>query len=163
MSTLQRGNEAEARVLLALVERDIPVLIPFGEGQPYDLVIDLECGFLRVQCKCSRFYRGCVLFNSCSTDHGLGRRDYRGLADLFGVYFPPAGEVFLVPVDEAATRATSLRLMPTRNCQQVGVRMADDYAVERWTREALAEFAARCSAQTLRSQTNSPFATARRP
>jgi|SRR5215207_2484805 len=159
MSTLRRGIEAEARVLAALVERDLLVLLPFGDGHPYDLLVDLDRDFLRVQCKCSRLYEGCVVFNSRSTDHGLGPRDYRGIADLFGVYFPPTGDVFLVPVDDAPTRAGRLRLTAVRNNQKARVRMAADYAIERWTFDDLAALAA----QPVRSRTRLPPAVASRP
>jgi hypothetical protein len=163
MSTLQRGNEAEARVLTALVERDLAVLIPFGEGLPYDLLVDLGRRYLRVQCKCSRLYEGCVQFNSCSTDHGLGRRDYRGRADVFGVYFPPTRDVFIVPVAEAATRSTRLRLEATLNNQKARVHMASEYAIERWTLEALEALAPDDAHARPRSQTSAPSTTARRP
>jgi PD-(D/E)XK endonuclease len=46
------GNKGEAIVLGALVDRDFDVLIPFGGGQPYDLVVHLtDRVFLRVKCK----------------------------------------------------------------------------------------------------------------
>jgi len=48
-------------VLAALVRRGFHVLIPFGEGQPYDLVIDLEPAFMRVQCKTGWPVGGCEL------------------------------------------------------------------------------------------------------
>jgi len=37
VSTLVRGNAAEAAVLHALIEAGIPVLVPFGDGLPFDL------------------------------------------------------------------------------------------------------------------------------
>ena len=52
MSTATRGNEAEAAILTALVRRGLDVLVPFGEGQPYDLVVRVaDRAFLRIQCK----------------------------------------------------------------------------------------------------------------
>ena len=143
MGTIQRGNQAEAHVLASLVARDMLVLIPFGEGHPYDLVLDLNRHFIRIQCKCAHLYKGCVTFKSCSTDHGTGPRDYHGRADVFGVHFPPTGDVYFVPVAEAATRATALRLGPARNNQRLRVRMAADYAVERWTPARFAALAGR--------------------
>ncbi|HEX6229918.1 MAG TPA: group I intron-associated PD-(D/E)XK endonuclease, partial [Solirubrobacterales bacterium] len=68
-----RGNKGEAMVLAALVYRDFEVLVPFGEGQPYDLVVHLTAArFLRVQCKTAWPYGGCMIFNCRSTDHGRG-------------------------------------------------------------------------------------------
>ncbi|MGN6587818.1 MAG: group I intron-associated PD-(D/E)XK endonuclease [Solirubrobacterales bacterium] len=84
MKTATRGNEAEAVILASLVERGFEVLVPFGGGQPYDLVVDLG-GFdlLKVQCKTGWHHKGCISFNARSTDHGQGRRPYIGLAHRF--------------------------------------------------------------------------------
>src|SRR4051794_30130727 len=159
MITRQRGNQAEAAVLAGLVDLDLIVSVPFGDGQPYDLLVDVGTAILRVQCKCSREDGGCVVFKSCSTDHGLGPRDYRGLADVFGVYFPPTRAVFIVPVQDVPRRVTALRLAPARNNQRAGVRMAADFAIERWSAEALAAVVG----QPVRSGTSSPSATVSRP
>jgi hypothetical protein len=96
-----------------------------------------RAGFMRIQCKTGWERDGCVLFNSCSTDHGSGRRDYRGRADLFAVYFAARDEVYVVPVDAAATRTTRLRLRPAANAQSRYVRLAEDYRLHRWLSELL--------------------------
>lgn len=131
-------------MLGALVERDLAVLIPFGEGHPYDLVVQTRgVLFLRVQCKTARVLNGCLRFNSRSTDHGRGPGSYEGLADLFGVYCPRPAGVYLVPVNQVPRFEAFLRLEPTRNNQRRGVRHAADFAIDRWTVEALSELAER--------------------
>lgn len=108
-------------VLAALVSGGFQVLVPFGEGHPYDLVVDLDgTSFLRVQCKTSRPQRGCLVFNPHTTDHGRGRQSYFGRADVFGVYFPPAESVYLVPIDAVTRFSGRLRLEPARNNQRKG-------------------------------------------
>ena len=124
-------------VLNALVRRGLDVSVPFGSGQPYDLVVDLGGAFLRVQCKRAWPVGGCLVFNCRSTDHGRGPQSYRGLADIFGIYFPPARSVFLVPIDGVAEFEGRLRLEEPRNNQRRGVRFAADYAIDRWSREDL--------------------------
>ena len=95
MLTSIKGNVAEAKVLTAFAERGYHVLVPFGDGQPYDLVVHLasEGVMLRVQCKNARHVGQCVIFNSRSTDLGRGPQPYTGAADIFGVYFPPTDAV----------------------------------------------------------------------
>jgi hypothetical protein len=135
-----RGNEGEAAVLSALIRQKFDVLIPFGEGQPYDLVIDVSGElFLRVQCKTAWPVGGCLAFNPHTTDHGRGPRSYVGRADIFGVYFPPRRSVYLVPIAAVGISEGRLRLEPTRNKQRRRVRLAVDYEVERWTVDALCE------------------------
>ena len=138
MTTALKGNTTEARVLGALVERDFAVLIPFGEGHPYDLVIHVRGDrFVRIQCKTARVNDRCMLFNSRSTDHGHGAGTYLGLADAFGVYCPQLERIYLVPVEDVPTSVVYLRLAATRNNQRRGIRFAADYELDRWTEDAL--------------------------
>ncbi len=138
MSSARRGNEAEALVLGALVKQGYDVAVPFGEGQPYDLIVDLgDRDFLRVQCKRAWPLQGCVVFNARSTDHGRGPRPYIGLADIFGVYFPPTEAVYLVPIEAVASFEGRLRLEPTRNHQKRLIRFASEFEIDRWGPESL--------------------------
>jgi hypothetical protein len=84
-------------------------------------------------------------FNARGTDHGRGRRSYRGLADIFGVYFPPMSTVYLLPVDVVTASKGWLRLGPTRNNQKKRVKFAADYEIDRWTLGGLREVAAKAS------------------
>jgi hypothetical protein len=112
--------------------------VPFGEGRPYDLIVDLgNRDFLRVQCKRAWPLQGCVVFNARSTDHGRGPQSYIGLADIFGVYFPPTDAVYLVPIEAVASFEGRLRLEPTRNNQKRLIRFATEFEIEAWTRETL--------------------------
>lgn len=61
--------------------------------------------------------------------HGWGRRDYRGQVDYFAVYCPETDKVYLVPVEDVGTNEGSLRVEPTLNEQQKGVRWAVDYEI----------------------------------
>jgi hypothetical protein len=135
--TLSVGNAAEAAVLAAFVERGYAVFIPFGDGHPYDLAVDLAPGLLRIQCKAARTEPRILKFNSCSTDHGRGRLPYAGRADVFGVYSAVTGRVYLVPVAGSPEFAISLRLEPTRNRQHARIRYAADYEIDRWSPELL--------------------------
>ena len=87
-----------------------------------------------MQVKCGRLREDCVAFNSCGTDHGRGRLNYEGRADVFGVHSPQLDRVFIVPVAGLRELSGRLRLAPTRNNQQRGVKYASDYAVEDWAR-----------------------------
>jgi hypothetical protein len=138
VTTAVKGNATEAAVLRAFVERDFAVLIPFGEGHRYDLVVHAQANsFVRVQCKTAGVQNGCVVFNSRSTDHGGGQGTYLGLADLFGVYCPSTGSVYLVPVKDVPTSVVYLRLKRARNNQQRRIRFAADYDIDRLTVDAL--------------------------
>lgn len=134
------GNPCEAAVLAAFVAGGFDVLLPFGEGHPYDLVVAIDATYLRVQCKTAWATSGGLVFNAYATDHGRGQRSYVGDADVFGVYFPPSRAIYLVPVGLVETECR-LRLEPARNNQTRRVRFAYDYEFERWTPAALVALA----------------------
>jgi PD-(D/E)XK endonuclease len=143
MTNRTRGNAAEAAILSALVQRGFDVLVPFGGGHPFDLAVHTAANaFLRVQCKTAWPRGGCLTFNCRTTDHGRGRLSYVGLADIFGVYFPPNHSVYLVPISAVANTEGRLRLEPARNNQRCGIRLAADYDIDRWTIQRLCEQAA---------------------
>ena len=129
------GNATEAIIIARLVQAGKMVLLPFGENQRYDLVIDEGDRFVRVQCKTGRLRDGAIRFATCSfTYHHPNNQGtkpymhpYGGQADLFGVYCPENDRVYLVPVDAVGVRSGSLRLDPTENNQRKRVRWARDY------------------------------------
>lgn len=136
MNTIAQGNAAEAAVLHAMTLADIPVLIPFGGGLPFDLavIVGEDARIVRVQVKCGRVRGACVRFNTCSTDHGKGRLPYREKADVIAVHVRDLGKVFILPVEDCPSYAGSLRLDPALNNQRLGVRFAEDYTLEAWLR-----------------------------
>lgn len=133
MSTIIRGNHAEAAVLHALTKAGIPVLVPLGDGLHFDLAgVTGDGAILRIQVKSGRVRKGCVEFNSCSTDHGHGRQHYRGRADAIAVHVSSLDRIYMVPVDDCPDYRGYLRLHTPRNHQRRGVRMAEDYTFENW-------------------------------
>lgn len=123
------GERSEGMVLAALLRAGKVVLQPFGDNQRYDLVIDEVGTFIRVQCKTGRLKNGVIFFDTCSSQahRGKGKQDYRGQADVFGVYSPDRDDVYLVPVEMVGRTSGTLRLEPSRNGQAKGVRMAADF------------------------------------
>jgi len=127
-------------ILAALVAEGYDVAVPWGGGQPYDLLVDLGGPeVLKVQCKTGWRIKGCIAFHTRSTDHGQGRQSFVGQAHIFTVYFPPLGSVYLVPLDAVAEVQGLLRLEPTRNNQRKRVRFAADFEIARWSPERLLE------------------------
>ena len=126
------GERSEAMVLAALLKEGFPVLIPFGDNQRYDLVVETAQGFIRVQVKTGGYRRGAVCFWSCSSEahRGRSRRGYRGEAEVFGVYCPYLNRVYFVPVAAAPQRQVVLRVEPSGNRQAKNVRRAQEY--ESW-------------------------------
>jgi hypothetical protein len=130
--TVDVGLRTEATVTSELLRRGIRVLLPCGFNHRYDLVLDLDGEFVRVQCKTGRLRNGAVHFNSesvRSNSKGPLRRAYDGEAEIFLVHCPDTAEIYAVPVTDAPKRGVTLRVDPTANCQSKGVRWASDYAL----------------------------------
>jgi len=125
----ERGARSESAVAAALVRSGAKVFLPaFGADGRVDLVYERGGQMFRVQCKTARRSGGSLLFRTCSNP-GNAPIAYYGEIDEFGVYSPDTGVVYIVPVDQAPTRACALRLEPARNGQHAGVRWADTYAL----------------------------------
>jgi hypothetical protein len=122
------GARAELEVASALIRSGRRVYLPLlqTDGR-IDLIFDDPVnGLRRTQCKTSRVVGGVLTFAVCSHTRSV-RRDYRGQVDVFGAYSPELQQVFVVPVEDVATRLCSLRLEATRNNQTKGIRWADEY------------------------------------
>ena len=77
--------------------------------------------------------RGAIVFNTLAgqkrVDGKWKRADYAGKADWFAVYSPDTGKVYLISVAEASKGQMTLRLYPTENGQEWGVKWAKDYEI----------------------------------
>lgn len=121
------GERSEAVILAKLLLCGEVVLQPFGDNQRYDLVIDRSGEFIRIQCKTGRLKDGVISFWSCSNSGGYSKRDYLGEIEAFAVYCPENSQVYLVPVMDAASRNTRLRVENPRNGINSTIRWANDF------------------------------------
>lgn len=129
-STTGKGNSTEAMVLAALVRSGKTVLLPFGDGCRYDMVIDDAGKLYKVQCKSGKLKKGTITFAACNVQRDTQkRRSYVGEIDFFGVYCPQNNGVYLVPVDISCTNSASLRVEPTKNGQAQRIRWAKDFEI----------------------------------
>ncbi len=128
----EKGAVAEAAILSMAVQLKVVVLRPVIEGRRYDLAFDLEPELLRVQCKLARRRSGVLhvrLHTNRCTPGGYVRTSYTAAeVDVIAVYSHELRQAFLIPIAEAADRnAIHLRLDPTRNNQEQGIKWARDY------------------------------------
>ena len=131
------GEHSEIVIIAKLLEVGYGVLTPFGDNRRYDLVLeDADGQFWRIQCKTGwvekegayiEFKTASSYYHTKAGRTGHGRRDYRGQIDYFAVYCPEKRKVYLIPVEHVGTTHASLRLLPTANKQEKGVRWAKDY------------------------------------
>lgn len=58
MNSKRKGEISEAVVISELLKRNLTVSVPFGENARYDLVVDDDGDFERVQCKTGSLKNG---------------------------------------------------------------------------------------------------------
>jgi len=128
MNSKAKGEISEGAVLGRLLKLGKVVLIPFGNNQRYDLLIDEQDGtFTRVQVKTGQLFNGCVKFRSCSTNGFTGtHKNYKGQVDVFIVYCPALEKFYKVPVELAGDVEVRLRTDPPKGYRE-SIRWAKDY------------------------------------
>jgi len=131
MNSKQVGEKSEAKVLSKFLDLGWIVLIPFGDNQRYDLVIDRGDNFERVQVKTGKLKNGVITFPTASSyaHRGGKRRNYLGECDLFACYCPDNNKVYLLNVNDCPTNSLTLRLIPTKNGQSQNIVFAKDFEI----------------------------------
>lgn len=131
VNTSDTGTRTEAVILSALALQGYRVLVPFGGGHPYDLAVETDGEFLRIECKTGHLVKGCIVFNSCTYGRDKTPTSYRDRADYFAVWCPRLDKVYLVPVEDAGEVEGRLRVESTLNGQSKRVHWAKEYELER--------------------------------
>jgi prevent-host-death family protein len=127
-----KGNVAELKIAAALASIGLPVLSPVTEHERYDLVIELEHRFLRIQCKYAPIYRGVICVRTSSSRRGPSgfiRAPYTAdEIDGIAAYCPDLDRCYLLPIDAiGTTHQITLRLDPPKNGQRACLNWAADY------------------------------------
>ena len=131
LSTNQKGAVAEAKIVAAAIQAGVGVSRPLYDDR-YDLIFDVSGQLMRVQCKWARQLGDVVLarlYTARRARAGMIVRRYQsGEVDLFALYCADLDRCYLLVADEViANRSLHLRLSPSRNNQQQGIRWARDY------------------------------------
>ncbi|GEM_PF-471300 len=127
--TKRIGVISELHAMLALAKLGYQILVPFGENQRYDFVIDDGVTLARVQVKTGTLRGSYIKYNCMSTHGHRGRRarPYFGQIEFLAVYCPGNGKVYLLPEKELTATTAHLRLSPPRNNMVKMIRWARDF------------------------------------
>jgi hypothetical protein len=134
MEPQRKGDLTEAVVLAELKRRNVPVSVPFGDNERYDLVAESDGRLWRLQVKTGRLRDGKVVFETESmhtNSQGNVYERYDGDVDYFTVYCHEIEELYLVREDEVET-GMSLRIDQPERADDT-INWAEDYEFdERW-------------------------------
>lgn len=122
------GECSEAIILAHLLKKGFAVLLPFGNNQAYDMVVDDGVALIRAQCKTGRRVNGVLRFEACRRSAVTGKRkSYCGLIDMFLIYFPENGKIYRMKINDVTVKDVSLRLDRPNGGPAHGYRWAKDY------------------------------------
>jgi hypothetical protein len=91
------------------------VLEPYGDNQRYDLVIENDGKFERVQCKTGVFKNNRVSFSLRSIFISKKKpvvRTYHGQIEYFGVFCKELDKCYLVPISKTGRNAFTMCIRP---------------------------------------------------
>jgi len=146
MDTKEIGDISELTAMLYFKRRGIPVLIPYGDNEKYDFVIDINGIFYRVQVKTATRPNDSIIVlrgrrSTYKKKEGRGRlsANYIGKADLFAACYKE--DVWLIPVNEVGTSGSMhLRLVPPKDkINRKNIKWAEDYTFDKQFNKLIAK------------------------
>lgn len=129
MQSKRIGNIGEAKVLSELTKYGIPVLLPFGDNEAYDLVIEINNEFKKIQVKTSeKIINGKVSFSIVSSK----KETYDNKVDYLALYNIEKDIVLFIPTEETNNcKIISFRFDKPKNNQTKFVRYIENYSLEK--------------------------------
>ena len=102
INTKSTGNKAEIVIISDFIKNDIPVSLPFGDNQPYDIVIDTKDGFKSVQVKHGIFKNGVVVADVRKRigSSRIGYVTYDDLVDYIAIWCEYLNKCYLLSMKE---------------------------------------------------------------
>ena len=136
LNTHYRGKITELKVAQAFLSRGIQVSQPLVSDSRYDFIIDVHSKLIRLQVKTARDKSedGLIII-ATSSSHTNTKRTINITystedVDYFATYWD--GNVYIFPVKGCPQREMKIRLVPPKNGQQIGVRMLNDYTLDKF-------------------------------
>ena len=136
MNNKSKGEISEARALYEFQKHNIPVSLPWGDNQRYDIIAEFGGKFNRIQVKTANEEENGAIKCYCrsSTNHTTNKNlsDYIGQVDYFVFYNQTRDIIALVPIEEVGEKKIiNLRFEPPKNGQTKGIRFFADFSFEK--------------------------------
>jgi len=132
-----RGEQSEAAVIFHLVDIGLTVLEPFGDNERYDIVVEEDDEFYRIQVKTGRLENGRIQFETRSSGtltRKVSKEGYEGQIDVFAVYSPEMEQVYVVPFDAAPKTSMGLRIKEAEKSSP-NINWADEFKLSEWVKK----------------------------
>lgn len=127
------GNMAEISIMRKFILNKIPVSIPFGNTEPYDLVIETNEGFKSIQVKNAKYLRGSIIayIDNRSGYSKYTHNSYENVVDYIAIYCRDIDECYIVDTHNINSFSITLRVDPPKNNSCISqIRWAKDYLLD---------------------------------
>ena len=136
INSKMKGQSSEARALYEFQKRNIPVCIPWGDNERYDMIAEFNGKFNRIQVKTSNEEQNGAICCYCrsSTNHTTNKNltTYENDVDYFVFINQTYDLIAIVPIEEIGDKKQiRLRIQPTANGQTTNVRFFSDFSFEK--------------------------------
>lgn len=136
MNSKTKGNISEAKTLFEFQKRNIPVCLPWGDNERYDMIAEFNGKLNRIQVKtANEEVNGSIkCYCRSSKNHTTNKSldTYEKDVDYFVFYNQIRDIIALVPIEEInSCKVISLRIEPTKNGQINGIRFFEDYSFDK--------------------------------
>jgi len=133
MDTKDIGDLAEVAVCKEIKSIGNAVLTPFGDNQPYDLVMDNGEALIKVQVKSGRLKNGCVEAHLESASHNNTDGTYHTQydndeIDYFAIYCSELDSVYFISIEDSPETQVKLRV-DEPSVSNPNIRWASDYNI----------------------------------
>lgn len=136
MNTSQLGNIGEAKILWEFAKRQIPVFLPYGDGNRIDLIADFGGRLNKIQIKTTeKLHDNSYMIWKITRQEGYhGNRIKYSQEDLdyFCLYCLETDIICLVPFNEIQNQNTiQIRLDSYDGTRLKTMRFASDYSIDK--------------------------------
>jgi len=136
INSKMKGQLSEARALYEFQKYNIPVCVPWGDNERYDLVAEFDGKFNRIQVKtCNEEENGAIIcYARSSTNHTTNKNlsTYENDVDYFVFVNQTYDLVALVPIKEIGNQKTiRLRIEPPKSNNGKQVHYFQDFSFEK--------------------------------
>lgn len=137
MNSKDIGSIGEAKALLEFQKHHVPVSIPWGDNQRYDMIAEFNGKLNKIQVKvCNQEQYGSVICTCRSSQNHTTNKNYytyEGEVDYFVFYNQKYDAIALVPIEIIGCNGSiSLRVRPAQNNQIVNTKSFYDFSFEKY-------------------------------
>ena len=131
-----KGQLSEAKTLYEFQKYGIPVCVPWGDNERYDLIAEFDGKFNRIQVKtCNEEENGAIVcYARSSTNHTTNKNlsTYENDVDYFVFVNQTYDLIALVPITEVGSQKTvRLRIDPPKSNNGKQVRYFQDFSFKK--------------------------------